>query len=96
MVKATGLKNLEKFGKSDPYVRLYVRVLFKKKTRVIDNNLNPVWSGEGKTGKGPDEVFEFDVEDTETQALVLQVCASELASKSSFCFSTSVTSGYSL
>lgn len=76
VVKATALKNMEKIGKSDPYVRLYVRVLFKKKTRVIDNNLNPVWSGDGKTDKKDDEVFEFDVEDTETQTLVLQVCAS--------------------
>lgn len=70
VVKATALKNKEKIGKSDPYVRLYVRVLFKKKTKVIDNNLNPEWN----------EVFEFDVEDTETQTLVLQVCASELPS----------------
>ncbi|KAG0553942.1 hypothetical protein KC19_12G051100 [Ceratodon purpureus] len=63
VVRATNLKNMEKIGKSDPYVRLYVRVLFKKKTKVIDNNLNPEWN----------EVFEFDVEDTETQSLVLQV-----------------------
>ena len=65
VVRATGLKNLEKIGLSDPYVRLYVRVLFKKKTKTIDNNLNPEWN----------EVFDFDVEDTETQTLILQVCA---------------------
>lgn len=63
VLKATNLKNLEMVGKSDPYVRLYVRVLFKEKTRVIDNNLNPVWN----------EQFEFDVEDQETQSLILDV-----------------------
>ncbi len=63
VIKATNLKNLEMVGKSDPYVRLYVRVLFKEKTRVIDNNLNPVWN----------EQFEFDVEDQETQSLILDV-----------------------
>jgi Ca2+-dependent lipid-binding protein len=63
VIKATNLKNLEMYGKSDPYVRLYVRVLFKEKTRVIDNNLNPVWN----------EQFEFDVEDQETQSLILDV-----------------------
>lgn len=79
VVKATGLKNMERIGISDPYVRLYVRVLFKRKTRVINNNLNPVWSGDGRSDKEHDEVFEFDVEDTETQNLVLEVCASEPA-----------------
>jgi Ca2+-dependent lipid-binding protein len=86
VVKATGLKNLEKIGKSDPYVRLFVRVLFKKKTKVIDNNLNPEWN----------EVFEFDVEDTETQTLVLQVCASELSSSSTCLVSSLYTSRHIL
>lgn len=63
VVRCTELKNMETLGKSDPYVRLYVRVLFKSKTRVIYNNLNPEWN----------EVFNFDVEDTETQNLVMQV-----------------------
>lgn len=63
IVCCTGLKNLEKVGMSDPYVRLYVRVLFKSKTEVIENNLNPVWN----------KTFDFDVEDTETQTLVMQV-----------------------
>jgi len=66
VVRATGLKSQEKFGKSDPYVRLWVRVLFKKKTKTISSNLNPEWK----------DVFEFDVEDTETQTLILQVCIS--------------------
>lgn len=63
VVRCTELKNMETLGKSDPYVRLYVRVLFKSKTRVIYNNLNPEWN----------QVFNFDVEDTETQNLVMQV-----------------------
>ena len=63
VVRCTELKNMEKLGKSDPYVRLYVRVLFKSKTRVIYNNLNPEWN----------QVFNFDVEDIETQNLVMQV-----------------------
>lgn len=69
VVRANDLKNMETIGISDPYVVLYVRVLFKKKTRVIHHNLNPEWND-------PDSVFHFDVEDTETQTLVLQVCAS--------------------
>ncbi|XP_024358065.1 calcium-dependent lipid-binding protein [Physcomitrium patens] len=66
VVRANDLKNMETIGISDPYVVLYVRVLFKKKTRVIHHNLNPEWND-------PDSVFHFDVEDTETQTLVLQV-----------------------
>ena len=73
-MKASGLKSQEKFGKSDPYVRLYVRVLFKKKTTTKDSNLNPEWN----------ESFEFDVEDTETQTLVLQVCVSKPALSDNF------------
>ncbi|KAJ4951069.1 hypothetical protein NE237_027901 [Protea cynaroides] len=63
VVKADGLKNTEMIGKSDPYVVLYVRPLFKVKTRVINNNLNPVWN----------ETFELIVEDKETQSLILEV-----------------------
>lgn len=63
VVRANSLKNMEMIGKSDPYVVLYVRVLFKVKTKVVDNNLNPEWN----------ESFDLDVEDKETQALVLEV-----------------------
>ena len=73
VVKA-GLKSQDRIGKSDPYVRLYVRVLFKKKTTTKDSNLNPEWN----------ESFEFDVEDTETQTLVLQVSVSELVLSDNF------------
>nr|ACJ85790.1 unknown [Medicago truncatula] len=63
IVKATDLKNMEMIGKSDPYVVLYIRPLFKVKTKVINNNLNPVW----------DQTFELIAEDKETQSLILGV-----------------------
>ncbi|XP_047318211.1 calcium-dependent lipid-binding protein-like [Impatiens glandulifera] len=63
VVKANDLKNMEMLGKSDPYTVLFVRTLFKVKTKVIDNNLNPNWN----------ETFDLIVEDMETQALMLEV-----------------------
>lgn len=63
VVKANALKNKEMIGKSDPYVVLQIRPLFKVKTKVINNNLNPVWN----------ETFELIAEDKETQALILEV-----------------------
>ncbi|KAI4356847.1 hypothetical protein L6164_000834 [Bauhinia variegata] len=63
IVKANDLKNMEMIGKSDPYVVLYIRPLFKVKTKVIDNNLNPTWN----------ETFELIAEDKETQSLILEV-----------------------
>eukprot|EP00262_Sarcandra_glabra_P007998 TRINITY_DN21166_c0_g1_i1.p1 TRINITY_DN21166_c0_g1~~TRINITY_DN21166_c0_g1_i1.p1 ORF type:complete len:500 (-),score=120.35 TRINITY_DN21166_c0_g1_i1:144-1643(-) len=69
VVKANALKNMEMIGKSDPYVVLYVRPLFKLKTKVIDNNLNPVWN----------QTFELLVEDKETQALIVEVCDKDIA-----------------
>ncbi|XP_057805621.1 calcium-dependent lipid-binding protein-like [Salvia miltiorrhiza] len=63
VVKATELKNMELLGKSDPYVALHIRPLFKVKTKVIDNNLNPVWN----------ETFELIAEDKETQSLIFEV-----------------------
>lgn len=63
VVKANDLKNKEMVGKSDPYVVLYVRPLFKVKTRVIDDNLNPVWN----------QTFCLIAEDKETQSILLEV-----------------------
>ena len=63
MVKANSLKNMEMIGKSDPYVVVHIRPLFKFKTKTIENNLNPVW----------DEKFELIVEDKETQAVIIEV-----------------------
>jgi Ca2+-dependent lipid-binding protein len=63
VIKATSLKNKELIGKSDPYVVLYVRLMFKVKTQVIDDNLNPEWN----------ETFELIVEDKETQSVIFEV-----------------------
>ncbi|MCE7766826.1 hypothetical protein GQL56_29825, partial [Pseudomonas putida] len=63
VVKANGLKNHEMIGKSDPYAVVYIRPLFKVKTKTIDNNLNPVW----------DQTFELIAEDKETQSLIVEV-----------------------
>ncbi|XP_059318156.1 calcium-dependent lipid-binding protein-like [Lycium ferocissimum] len=63
VVRANSLKNSEMVGKSDPYVVVYIRPLFKLKTKTIDNNLNPVW----------DQTFELIAEDKETQSLILEV-----------------------
>uniref|UniRef100_A0A7N0SZ91 Uncharacterized protein n=1 Tax=Kalanchoe fedtschenkoi TaxID=63787 RepID=A0A7N0SZ91_KALFE len=63
VVKANDLKNMELIGKSDPYAVVYIRPLFKVKTKVVENNLNPVWN----------QTFELIAEDKETQSLVLEV-----------------------
>ncbi|KAJ9188419.1 hypothetical protein P3X46_003778 [Hevea brasiliensis] len=63
VVKANELKNMEMIGKSDPYVVLYIRPVFKVKSNVVENNLNPVW----------DKTFELIAEDKETQSLILEV-----------------------
>ncbi|CAN6286112.1 unnamed protein product [Urochloa humidicola] len=63
VVKATGLVNMEMIGKSDPYVVLYIRPMFKVKTKVVDNNLNPEWN----------ETFHLIVEDKETQAVIFEI-----------------------
>jgi Ca2+-dependent lipid-binding protein len=63
VIKANDLKNMEMIGKSDPYAVLHIRPLFKVKTKVIDNNLNPIWN----------EEFDLIAEDKETQSLILEV-----------------------
>ncbi|KAL8227887.1 hypothetical protein R6Q57_015471 [Mikania cordata] len=63
IVKANNLKNLEMIGKSDPYVTAYIRPLEKFKTKVVDNNLNPVWN----------HVIQLIAEDKETQFAVFEV-----------------------
>ncbi|AES80016.2 putative C2 domain, calcium-dependent lipid-binding transcriptional regulator, plant [Medicago truncatula] len=63
VMKANDLKNMEMIGKSDPYVVVHIRPLFKVKTKVIDNNLNPIWN----------EEFDLIAEDKETQSLTLEV-----------------------
>ncbi|KAL8541279.1 hypothetical protein ACS0TY_002503 [Phlomoides rotata] len=63
ILQANDLKNMELVGKSDPYVVVHIRPLFKVKTKVIDNNLNPVWN----------ETFELIAEDKETQSIIFEV-----------------------
>ena len=63
VVKATTLKYMEMIGKSDPNVAVHILPLFKYKTNVLDNNLNPFWN----------EKFELIAEDKETQSLILEV-----------------------
>ncbi|CAN1157751.1 Calcium-dependent lipid-binding protein, partial [Linum perenne] len=63
LVKANDLKNKEMIGKSDPYVVLYIRPVFKVKSNVVENNLNPVWN----------QTFELIAEDKETQSIILEV-----------------------
>lgn len=63
VIRANDLKNKEMIGKSDPYTVVYIRPLFKVKTKVIDNNLNPIWN----------EEFDLIAEDKETQSLTLEV-----------------------
>lgn len=75
-MKANDLKNMEMIGKSDPYVVVYIRPLFKVKTKVIDNNLNPIW----------DEKFELIAEDKETQSLILEVLFKQLIVCFLLCF----------
>ena len=64
IVRAKGLKNVDLVGKSDPYVTLYTRPLFKVVTKVIDDDLDPVW----------EETFEVDVEEKNSAVLHLKVC----------------------
>ncbi|XP_066396169.1 calcium-dependent lipid-binding protein-like [Miscanthus floridulus] len=63
VVRAESLKNKELIGKSEPYVVLFIRPMFKEKTSVIDDNLNPRWN----------ETFHLIAEDKETQSLILEV-----------------------
>lgn len=63
IVKANNLKNMEMIGKSDPYVTAFIRPLEKFKTKVVDNNLNPVWN----------HVLQLIAEDKETQSAVFEV-----------------------
>ncbi|CAN6459589.1 unnamed protein product [Victoria cruziana] len=65
LVQAKDLTNKDLIGKSDPFAVLYIRPLpdKMKKSRVINNDLNPVWN----------ENFEFIVEDAVTQRLVVKI-----------------------
>ncbi|PSS08423.1 Synaptotagmin-5 like [Actinidia chinensis var. chinensis] len=65
LVQAKELTNKDIIGKSDPFAVLYIRPLRDrmKTSKTINNQLNPVWN----------EHFEFIVEDSTTQHLVVKV-----------------------
>ncbi|KAH6819161.1 Calcium-dependent lipid-binding family protein [Perilla frutescens var. frutescens] len=65
LVQAKELTNKDIIGKSDPYAVLFVRPLRDrtKKSRTINNQLNPVWN----------EHFEFVIEDASTQHLTVKI-----------------------
>lgn len=65
LVQAKGLTNKDIIGKSDPFAVLYVRPTRDrtKTSKTINNQLNPIWN----------EHFEFVVEDSSTQHLVVKV-----------------------
>ncbi|RZC75214.1 hypothetical protein C5167_050696 [Papaver somniferum] len=63
VLNANDLKNVDWIGVFDPYAVVYIRPLFKVKTKAISNNRNPVWN----------QTFELIVEDRETQWLILEV-----------------------
>lgn len=70
LVQARNLSNKDLIGKSDPYAVLYIRPIKDrvKKSKIIDNQLNPVWN----------EHFEFDVEDIATQHLTVKIFDKEV------------------
>lgn len=63
VVRANDLKNMEMMGKSDPYVVLRIRPIFKVKTKIIENNLNPFW----------DQTCSLIAEDKETESIIIEV-----------------------
>jgi dysferlin len=66
---ASALPNLERFSKSDPMVVLIFQGV-KNKTKVIDNNLDPVWNERFEwalsTAPSPSEIIQIDIFDHET------------------------------
>eukprot|EP00049_Salpingoeca_infusionum_P015673 m.306924 g.306924 ORF g.306924 m.306924 type:complete len:1497 (+) comp15928_c0_seq1:215-4705(+) len=65
--RAHDLRNVDRFSKSDPYVVVVFHDVMqpvKRSTRVIDDDLSPLWQ---------DEVFEFIVNSEEPQALEFTV-----------------------
>ncbi|KAK9683563.1 hypothetical protein RND81_10G150000 [Saponaria officinalis] len=65
IVQAKDLPNKDLIGKSDPFASVFIRPLRTrtKKTKTINNSLNPIWN----------ESFDFVVEDPSTQHLTVRV-----------------------
>ncbi|KPI83985.1 putative c2 domain protein [Leptomonas seymouri] len=64
---ARNIANLQKIGKPDPYVKVRMgdkkKTQVRYKTRVIENNLNPVWN----------ELFKFQVADYESTQVLFEL-----------------------
>lgn len=64
---ARNIANLQKIGKPDPYVKVKMgekkKTQIKYKTRVIENNLNPVWN----------ELFKFQVADYDSTQVLFEL-----------------------
>eukprot|EP00271_Cylindrocystis_brebissonii_P005153 TRINITY_DN170_c0_g2_i1.p1 TRINITY_DN170_c0_g2~~TRINITY_DN170_c0_g2_i1.p1 ORF type:complete len:609 (-),score=168.12 TRINITY_DN170_c0_g2_i1:585-2411(-) len=69
---AKNLKNIERFGVVDPYVKLSLGGLATKNTSVKYNQLNPSWPG---------EEFQLVVTDPETQMLEISIYDKEVSSR---------------
>ncbi|XP_050212319.1 synaptotagmin-5 isoform X2 [Mercurialis annua] len=69
LVQAKELTNKDLIGKSDPFAELYIRPIRDriKTSKTINNELNPIWN----------EHFEFIVEDSSTQHLVVKIFDNE-------------------
>eukprot|EP00850_Spirogloea_muscicola_P020725 SM000224S07113 [mRNA] locus=s224:208503:212456:- [translate_table: standard] len=65
VIEAKGLKNTERIGVSDPYVKLTLGQgpLGTKKTKVVNNSLDPVWN----------EVVRLQVRDLQVEVLELEL-----------------------
>jgi len=44
VLQATGIKNVETLGKSDPYTKITISGRKVGQTRILDNNLDPIWN----------------------------------------------------
>ncbi|EFJ23674.1 plant synaptotagmin [Selaginella moellendorffii] len=82
VVQAKDLLNMDLFGKSDPFAQLFIRPIpaRRKRTKTIDNDLNPVWN----------EVFEFEIEDPATQKLFVHIFDEDSVQASELIGSTQV------
>nr|GMD90099.1 synaptotagmin-5-like isoform X1 [Ipomoea batatas] len=65
LIQGKELTNKDIVGKSDPFAEVFIRPQREriKKSKVINNTLNPIWN----------ENFEFEVEDASTQHLTVKV-----------------------
>ena len=89
VASASNLKNLEKIGKSDPYVKLKFQGQ-EKKTKVIDNNLDPEW---GETIEFPIAANLSGGESLELQVMDKETFKDRMMGKASVSLSQAIRSG---